>query len=101
METIDLTPTPLEYANIAHRLIEGAYGITTPAPLTNYQVLWAWQAAENAAETLGAPLHELRTALATELLRYYITRAATQPAIVITKTTTYEDLSADNIRKEK
>ena len=42
METIDLTPTPLEYARIAQRLIEGAYGLDTPAPLTNYQVLWAW-----------------------------------------------------------
>ena len=53
METIDLTPTPLEYARIAQRMIEGAYGLDAPAGLTNYQVLWAWQAAENTAEFLS------------------------------------------------
>ena len=31
METIDLTPTPLEYARIAQRMIEGAYGLDAPA----------------------------------------------------------------------
>ncbi|WP_293787984.1 hypothetical protein [uncultured Aeromicrobium sp.] len=100
METIDLTPTPLEYANIAQRLIEGAYGLNAPTGLTNYQVLWAWQAAENAAEFIGAPLHELRRGLAEELLRHYLNRASNRPAIVITRETTYADLSADQIRTE-
>lgn len=100
METIDLTPTPLEYARIAQRLIEGAYGLDAPGPLTNYQVLWAWQAAENAANFIGAPLHDLRRGLAEELLRFYLGRASTRPAIVITQGTTYDDLSADQIRQE-
>ena len=93
METIDLTPTPLEYANIAQRLIEGAYGLDAPAPLTNYQVLWAWQAAENTATFIGAPLHELRRGLAQELLRHYLNRASNRPAIVITRDTTYDTLN--------
>ena len=105
METIDLTPTPLEYANIAHRLIEGAYGLDAPTGLTNYQVLWAWQAAENTAEFIGAPLHELRRGLGEELLRHYLNRAAGRPAIVITRDTTYAGLNAeagvDTIRQEE
>ena len=65
METIDLTPTPLEYARIAQRMIEGAYGLDAPAGLTNYQVLWTWQAAENTAEFIRAsPLADLRRGLA-------------------------------------
>lgn len=100
METIDITPTPLEYARVAHRMIEGAYGLDPDQGLTNYQVLWTWQAAENAAEFIGAPLHELRRGLAAELLRHYLTRAAARPAIVITAATTYDDLNADNIRTE-
>lgn len=44
--------------------------------LTNYQVRWAWQAAENTAEFIGASsLAELRRGLAEELLRHYLTRA--------------------------
>ena len=100
METIDLTPTPLEYARIAQRMIEGAYGLDADQGLTNYQVLWTWQAAENAAEFIGAPLRELRRGLAEELLRHYLARAAGRPAIVITADTTYDDLKADNIRTE-
>lgn len=100
METIDITPTPLEYARIAQRLIESAYGLDAPAPLTNYQVLWAWQAAENAAEFIGAPLHELRRGLATELLRHYLTRASNRPAIVIAEDTSYDELTAQSIRDE-
>ena len=100
METIDLTPTPLEYARIAQRLIEGAYGLDTPAPLTNYQVLWAWQAAGNAADFIGAPLHELRRGLASELIRFYLDRAQNRPAIVITDTTTYDELNSDGIQTE-
>ena len=88
METIDLTPTPLEYARIAQRMIEGAYGLDAPAGLTNYQVLWAWQAAENTAEFIGASsLAELRRGLAEELLRHYLIRAQDRPAIVITAET--------------
>ena len=102
METIDLTPTPLEYARIAQRMIEGAYGLDAPeGGLTNYQVLWAWQAAENTAEFIGeSSLAELRRGLAEELLRHYLTRAQDRPAIVITTDTTYDDLKADNIRTE-
>ena len=101
METIDLTPTPLEYARIARRMIEGAYGLDAPAGLTNYQVLWAWQAAENTAEFIGAStLAELRRGLAEELLRHYLARAQDRPAIVITTETTYDDLKAENIRTE-
>ncbi len=95
METIDLTPTPLEYARIAQRMIEGAYGLDAPAGLTNYQVLWAWQAAENAANFIGAPLHDLRRGLAEELLRHYLARASNRPAIVITADTTYGALNAE------
>ncbi|MBN9216231.1 MAG: hypothetical protein J0J04_15760 [Microbacterium sp.] len=98
METIDLTPTPLEYANIAQRLIEGAYGLDAPTGLTNYQVLWAWQSAENTAKFIGAPLHELRRGLAEELLRHYIVRASNRPAIVITRETTYDSLNAEASR---
>ena len=100
METIDLTPTPLEYARIAQRMIEGAYGLDAGQGLTNYQVLWAWQAAENAADFIGAPLHEVRRTLAEELLRHYLARSAQRPAIVITADTTYDDLKAENIRTE-
>ncbi|MBT8798413.1 hypothetical protein [Microbacterium flavum] len=102
METIDLTPTPLEYANIAQSLIEGAYGLDAPeGGLTNYQVLWAWQAAENTAEFIGASsLADLRRGLAAELLCHYLARAAGRPAIVITTETTYDDLKAENIRTE-
>ena len=92
---------PLEYARIARRMIEGAYGLDAPAGLTNYQVLWAWQAAENTAEFIGASsLADLRRGLAEELLRHYLTRAQDRPAIVITTDTTYDDLKADNIRTE-
>ena len=78
-----------------------AYGLDAPAGLTNYQVLWAWQAAENTAEFIGASsLAELRRGLAEELLRHYLARAQDRPAIVITAETTYDDLKAENIRTE-
>ncbi|WP_458040402.1 MULTISPECIES: hypothetical protein [Bacteria] len=99
METIDLTPSPLGYATIALRIIEGGYDLDAQN-LTNYQALWAWQAAENAAPLIGDPLHELPRKLATELLRFYLARAHTRPAIVITSDTTYEDLASDSIRQE-
>ena len=69
--------------------------------LTNYQVLWAWQAAENTAEfSVASSLAELRRGLAEELLRHYLTRAQDRPAIVITTDTTDDDLKAENIRTE-
>lgn len=93
MDTIDITPTPLEYARIAERIIEGGYELGT-SELTNYQIIWAWQAAEQAATRIGDPLHELPRRLAKELVRLYLARARHQPAQIITAETTYDDLKA-------
>ncbi|KHK98849.1 hypothetical protein LK09_08250 [Microbacterium mangrovi] len=92
MDTIDITPTPVELAAIAQRIITAAYGLECHE-LTKYQVIWAWTAAEHAAERIGTPIQDLPARLGCELLRMYLNRAHTIPDRPITAETTYNELN--------
>ena len=92
MDTVDITPTPVEYAAIAQRIITAAYGLECH-DLTKYQVIWAWTAAERAAERIGTPIQDLPSRLGCELLRMYLARAHTVTDRPVTVSTTYADLN--------
>lgn len=92
MDTIDITPTPVELAAIAQRIITAAYGLECH-DLTKYQVIWAWTAAEHAAERIGTPIQDLPARLGCELLRMYLARARAIPDRPITDETTYDQLN--------
>ena len=92
METIDVTPTPAEYAAIAERIIYAAYGLDC-IELSRYQVIWAWSAAEHAAERIGTPIQDLPRSLGRELLRMYLVRARAVDERPITNDTTFEQLN--------
>ena len=92
MDTIDITPTPIEYAAIAQRIITAAYGLDCH-DLTRYQVIWAWAATEHAAERIGHPIQDLPSRLGCELLRMYLARAHTIADRPVTPDTTYEQLN--------
>jgi len=91
-DTIDVTPTPAEYARIARTLIENAYETGT-ADLTDCQVLWAFQSADQAARRIDAPLGEIPRRLGRELIRLYTGRARQVDDRPITADTTYADLA--------
>ena len=92
MDTIDITPTPVELAAIAQRIITAAYGLECHG-LTKYQVIWAWTAAERAAERIGTPIQDLPVRLGCELLRMYVARARAIADRPVADGTTYADLS--------
>jgi hypothetical protein len=91
--TIDVTPSPKEYARIARFLLANTY----PAPvagLTDYQVLWAWNECEISVRRIGEKLHELPNPLVRELARLYVGRAAKIKDYPLTEATTYAELNA-------
>jgi len=95
METIDITPSPLEAARTIAYILRGAYGLGTLVDkATDYQLLLGWKQYENVTEALDINPNEGTKSLHKEILRLKLQEAIELGKDVpIDAETTYADIA--------